>query len=66
MTRRLTSLAAFGLVIALLSRYGHAAEPTPEQAKFFTEKVRPIFESLEFLGRERTMTRVERCLGAVG
>jgi glutamyl/glutaminyl-tRNA synthetase len=25
----------------------------------------PIFESLEFLGKERTMTRVERCLTAV-
>jgi glutamyl-tRNA synthetase len=26
----------------------------------------PIFESLEFLGKERTMARVERCLAAVG
>jgi glutamyl-tRNA synthetase len=26
----------------------------------------PIFESLEFLGRERTMARLERCLAALG
>src|SRR5688572_4728537 len=26
----------------------------------------PIFESLEFLGKERTITRIERCLAAAG
>jgi glutamyl/glutaminyl-tRNA synthetase len=26
----------------------------------------PIFESLEFLGKERTMTRVQRCAAGVG
>jgi glutamyl-tRNA synthetase len=26
----------------------------------------PIFESLEFLGKERTMTRLDRCLSAAG
>jgi glutamyl-tRNA synthetase len=25
----------------------------------------PIFESLEFLGRERTMARIDRCLAMV-
>jgi mono/diheme cytochrome c family protein len=44
MTRRLPCLAVLGLAIGLLSRLGHAAEPTPEQAKFFTEKVRPVLK----------------------
>jgi len=26
----------------------------------------PIFESLEFLGRERTLARIERCLAVAG
>jgi glutamyl-tRNA synthetase len=26
----------------------------------------PIFESLEFLGKDRTMTRLDRCLATAG
>ena len=44
MTRRLPCLVALALAVALLSRLSHAAEPTPEQAKFFTEKVRPVLK----------------------
>ena len=50
MTRRLPPLAAIALavVVALCSDRSRsrlaADEPTPEQAKFFTDKVRPIFK----------------------
>src|SRR5262245_10208757 len=45
MTRRYSRLAVLGLALLFGPLpYGRGSEPTPEQAKFFTEKVRPVLK----------------------